>query len=324
MTRIIFTAILALTATGTVRAADDGKRSDMVTRVYDVGFLTRTVKDHPMKSLGLLGPSDEAVEETSEEPEKGALEVETVLAMMQGMTSDWKEPASIQSSETFIVVVHTAPVQKRMEGLLESLRGKRGTTVTCTLKVYAVKGSTGLDGGGIFGEKEGKSFSAKIKANPSLALVQAWTLTGFNGQRVSAWEGQEQSYLKDYDAQVAQESAMADPVIATIREGISFTVRPTVTGPGTVLLDIRAAMAALAGAVEGHQYNAEKMGTLEKPVIRMHHFDTSLLVPDGGLAVIGSFDRASPEPSEEKGPKPEGAEKRYLVAVSVKVREAFK
>jgi hypothetical protein len=321
MKRLCILAALFVAA-AQARAVDKGR--DMVTKVYDVGFLTRAVKDHAFKPLGLLPPHDAAVEAGDEEETSSAMEVETVMAMMQGLTSDWEDPASIQNTENYIVVVHTSEVQRRMEVLIETLKRKRSTTVTCTLQVYTVGGPTGLAGGGVFSKKEGEALAARLASHTNLSLVRAWTLTGFNGQRVAGWDGKEQTFLKDYDAQVAQESAMADPVMATIREGVSFSLRPTVTEPSTVLLDIKTTLAALEGEVQSHQYNAEKLGTLEKPVVRMQAFETSLLLPDGGVAVFGSFDRAKQAPPRPDAKSPAPVEKRFLVVVKVEVREAFK
>ncbi|MHC4597822.1 MAG: hypothetical protein ACYS47_02340 [Planctomycetota bacterium] len=324
MIRLCIMAALFAAAAQASMGIEGGKRTDMVTQVYDVGFLTRAVKDHGFKPLGLIPPPDVEAEEVDEEQETGAMEVGTVMAMMQGLTSDWDEPASIQNTETYIVVVHTVEVQRRMEALLETLKRKRSTTVTCTLRVYAVGGPTGLAGGGVFSEKEGDALTARLGSNPNLRLVKAWTLTGFNGQQVAGWDGKEQTFLRDYDAQVAQESAMADPVIATIREGVSFSLRSTVTEPSTVLLDIKTTLAKLEGEVQGHQYNAEKLGTLEKPLIRIQTFETSLLLPDGGVAVIGSFDRAKPAPTKAGEKDPASPEERFLVVVKARIRVAFK
>jgi hypothetical protein len=324
----IWIAGVALASLALPLWAGEDAGAPYVTRVYDVGFLTRTVKDHPHKPMGMIPPRFEIEPEAPAAAERGGLEVETVTAMLQGVTTDWKDPASIQNTETYVIVVHRETVHKRIETLLESIRKKRGTTVTCMLRAYAVSGPTGLGGEGIFTETEGKAFVKRLESEANVREVRAWTLTGFSGQRIAAWEGVERLYLREYDAEVAQESAVADPMVATVREGMSFTVRPTVARSGEVLLDLKASLATLLGSIEEKNFNAEKMGSMEKPVLHMQEVQTSVLVPAGGYAVMGTF-ASEPKPAPSKTGEGQAAETpktrladRYLLVAHVVVREA--
>ncbi|GEM_PF-2756886 len=319
--------VVLLILSASVCALEEGGSERYVTKVYDVGFLTRSVKDHECKEMGLLPV--ENYEPPKPAVASGGLEAETVLAMMQGLTLDWEEPASIQNTEGYIVVVHKAAVHRRMEALVESLKRKRGTTVTCVVRVYAVEAPTGLAGRGVFGAEAGEAMWERLGTSSALRLVQAWTLTGVNGQKVAAWEGRERTYLRDYDPQVAQESSMADPLVATLREGFAFAVRCTVAGSGHVLADVKASVASLAGEMEDKDFKTEGLGVLEKPEVAVQSFETSLLVPVDGVALIGSFEA---EAATEKG-KPGGesagegsarpADAKHLFAIRVHVREAF-
>jgi len=324
--RYALALIALLLLAGPLLAEETGP--EFLTRVYDVGFLTRTVRDHPFKPLGMITPSYDMDGPVPFEEEERGIEIETVMAMLQGVTADWEDPASIQNTETYIIVVHREPVHKRIGILLDSIRNKRGTTVTCTIEAWSVTGPTGAGSEGVFPEKEGAAFLEKLGSGKNAKRVRAWILTGFSGQKVAAWEGTEQPYLRDYDVEVAQESSIADPMVETLREGMSFAIRPTVAGEGQVLLDIQATLATLLGDILEKDYKTEKMGALDRPVMHIQEFETSLLVPDRGVAVLGSFD--APAGTAPGASRPPGSEKRgtgpvprYLVVVRVKVREAF-
>ncbi|MHC5081364.1 MAG: hypothetical protein ACYTHN_20355, partial [Planctomycetota bacterium] len=331
MNRITGFLVLGVLALAPVAGAEDD-RQGYVTRLYEVGFLTRAVKDHKHHPLGLVPPDDGAMEPGFEEDRTGFMAVETVMATMQGLTSDWDDPASIQNTETCIIVVHKPEMHTRLDSFLETLRRIRGTTVTCTLRTYRILGPTGLPGGGVFSEKEGEAMISRFSTNKNLQLVRAWSLTGFNGQSVAAWEGSERPFLKDYDVEVAQKAAIADPIIWTIREGISFSIRPTVTESAHVLLDIRMTLAMLMGEVVDKHFQAERLGALEMPRICIQDFETSLLIPDGGVAVIGTFDRrqtVKPVVPAKEGEKEKGKEKAkpvldpFFAVVHVKTKKAF-
>lgn len=316
MNRIAAAALLAILVALPAFAADDGTAGETTTKVYDVGFLTRGVLDREYKPLGLLqgeGYMDEPpmIEIESE----GGLDISTVMAMIQGVDEDWEHPASIESTERYIIVVHRKAVHLKIEALLMALRAKVGTTITCTFRAYRAVGAVDLAAGGSFEGKAGEELLAKLVGEGKLVLARSWTLTGFNGQQVASWEGTERPYVRDFDVEVAQDSAIADPIMGTIREGFSFAVRPSLAPPGQIVVDLKASMARLEGEVGEKETKAEMVGSLDVPRMRMLEIETTLFIPDGGIALVGSL---CPAPAGGEGA---AHEERTVLVVGVKAKE---
>src|SRR5262245_23613075 len=142
---------------------------------------------------------------------------------------------------------------------------------------------------------KGDQYSMIIKAvekNLDVHEVNAQILSVANSQRSYITVVNQQSYIADYDVEVAQASFIAEPKIGILQSGVVLDVKPiihydrkymTLELQPTVarvvsLTDFTTTLGGLAGAV-----------TFQLPQLLVQSAFTTAVVPDGGAVLIGGL-----------------------------------
>jgi type II secretory pathway component GspD/PulD (secretin)/tetratricopeptide (TPR) repeat protein len=152
-------------------------------------------------------------------------------------------------------------------------------------------------GGGtfIYGVQDDVTVNAFIrlvsKSQKGYILV-APRLTMFNTQRAHIQISNQMAYVKDWNLGGGGFQVIPDPIIDVISDGIILDVKPIVSADRKfITLEMRATVALLFppppqitqiihGAVGG---------VVELPFVRMQKVKTTVVIPDGGVLVLGGF-----------------------------------
>jgi type II secretory pathway component GspD/PulD (secretin) len=130
-------------------------------------------------------------------------------------------------------------------------------------------------------------------------IVTAPVVVAANRQRVHISVVTQRAYISDYELASGGTglaiAEVAQPIIATLQEGIVLDVRPTISADRKyVTLDLRPTLAGLQnlkaipvnlGTVSAAAINVN----IEVPEIKLQEAYTSVTVPDGGTCLVGGF-----------------------------------
>ncbi len=130
-----------------------------------------------------------------------------------------------------------------------------------------------------------KAESAQIANQQSLSVT--------NGQSAYIGVMNQISYVQDYEAQVAQASAITDPVIGVVNDGIVLEVRPVVAHDrASTILQVKPTIASLVRPFRTQTLTLGNFpATLQLPELRASRAATSAVVPDGATMLIGGLKR---------------------------------
>jgi len=127
----------------------------------------------------------------------------------------------------------------------------------------------------------------ETRAVASWRTITRGTLPVYPGSTVSLSHREERSIVRDYDVEVAERSMIADPVVARVLSGFGLDVRAYLLSDRRVHLTVLADRAALL-EVREVATEATRIGAIEIPRIGTHAVASTISVPDGATAVIGS------------------------------------
>jgi hypothetical protein len=121
------------------------------------------------------------------------------------------------------------------------------------------------------------------------------TGTAESGQRIVLAAATETSYVSDVDTEVAQKSAIGDPVGAIARDGTSVGVRVRFAGAGFVSIETTAEVAALDRPIASFSTQLPEIGSIQLPSYGVTRIGASAVVPDGGgISVACAGDAREP------------------------------
>ena len=116
-----------------------------------------------------------------------------------------------------------------------------------------------------------------------------------NTSRANVTVANQISYVADFEVQIAQAAAMADPIVRVARDGIFLDVRPTVTADRLFTwLEIRPTIATLKRPIPTFQTSLGTGSpvTLMLPELELQKIRTRALVPDRGTLLLGGMKMA--------------------------------
>ncbi|MHC4778812.1 MAG: hypothetical protein ACYTFG_09580 [Planctomycetota bacterium] len=125
-------------------------------------------------------------------------------------------------------------------------------------------------------------------------LLNAPKLTAFNTQRANITLVNQISYVRDYDVEVAQAAAIADPIMGVIQDGLVLDVRPTVSNDRKyITLELRPCVATLVRPIPTLRTTlgmaASSNVTLHMPELVVQKAQATVRVPDGGTILLGGL-----------------------------------
>lgn len=182
---------------------------------------------------------------------------------------------------------HTATIAARVQNLMfnDFLRNKFFQDVMAPM------------GGSLFTY----SFASNITINAFLRMVSraqkgyvlaAPRLTMFNTQRAHIQISNQMAYVRDWNLGGGGFVVIPDPIIDVISDGIILDVKPIVSADRKfVTMEMRATVALLWPPPPQitQIIHAAVGGVVELPFVRMQKVKTTVVVPDGGVVVLGGL-----------------------------------
>lgn len=268
---------------------------EFVGRVHDIRDLTTAFVDRPGHALD-LAPSAGFGFGFFESEEAEALpfyEGETILDLVRESVApgSWDElrSVSIDYRNGMLVVKHTPAVQKEIEAFLEELRARAASQVTVGVRFVRLKGA-GLrslleDGSAaVFGADAESRLAALVSAGEA-SIVHEGAVQCVNTQRVNLTETVRESYLADHDVEIAETSAISDPIFRALETGVVVDVRPVLAGAGdVVVLQVRADVARRRGEMESVE---TPNGHIETPDVDVLKLRSTIATRLGRTVALG-------------------------------------
>jgi type II secretory pathway component GspD/PulD (secretin) len=123
-------------------------------------------------------------------------------------------------------------------------------------------------------------------------IVDAPSLTLFNGQTANLSVINHVSYVKDYDVEIAQASVIAQPIVDIIQDGVILEVRPVVSADKRfITMELRPTVALLKRPIETFSttLGIGSPVVIEIPELNLQRARTTVHMPDGSTLMIGGW-----------------------------------
>ena len=133
-----------------------------------------------------------------------------------------------------------------------------------------------------------------VEKSANIELVNDQVLSVHNTQRAYVSVINQQAYVQDFDVEVAQFQAVADPVINVLNEGIVLDVRPTIHhNRRYITLEVQPTVARVVNLTDFTTTLAGQTAgvTFQLPELEVQSVFTTAVVPDGGSILIGGLSR---------------------------------
>jgi tetratricopeptide (TPR) repeat protein len=133
-----------------------------------------------------------------------------------------------------------------------------------------------------------------VEKSSNVELINDQVLSVHNTQRAFVTVVNQRAYIQDFDVEVAQFEAVADPQINILNEGIVLDVRPTIHHNRRYLtLEIQPTVAKVISLTDFSTTlsGATAPVTFQLPELNVQSVFTTVVVPDGGSILLGGLSR---------------------------------
>ena len=133
-----------------------------------------------------------------------------------------------------------------------------------------------------------------VEKSENVELINDQVISVHNTQRAYVTVVNQRAYVQDFDVEVAQFQAVADPQINVLTEGIVLDVRPTIHHNRRYLtLEIQPTVAQVVALTDFSTTLAGQTAavTFQLPELQVQSVFTTAVVPDGGSILIGGLSR---------------------------------
>jgi len=133
-----------------------------------------------------------------------------------------------------------------------------------------------------------------VEKSENVELINDQVLSVHNTQRAYVTVVNQRAYVQDFDVEVAQFQAIADPQINVLTEGIVLDVRPTIHHDRRYLtLEIQPTVAKVVALTDFSTTLSGQTAavTFQLPELEVQSVFTTAIVPDGGSMLIGGLSR---------------------------------
>jgi general secretion pathway protein D len=133
-----------------------------------------------------------------------------------------------------------------------------------------------------------------VEKSENVEVINSQVLSVHNTQRAYVTVVNQQAYVQDFDVEVAQLEAVADPQINVLTEGIVLDVRPIIQHSRQYLtLEIQPTVAKVVALRDFSTTLAGQTAavTFQLPELEVQSVFTTAIVPDGGSILIGGLSR---------------------------------
>lgn len=253
----------------------------VVLRTYDVSDLCTKLSDHGAPPENLTPSKYDAPPEAEDSEPRAAYDIDVLIEVMKWAVEpgSWEmEGTDIQPKNGRLFIRAIPRVHGRIERMLAWCRKSMDRRVSVDVAVVAVgDGDAAL----LTNALELTADEAQRLLARPLAAV---TLSGFDGQRLGGRAGREISYLRDYEVEIADGAAVADPVTGKVLSGCTAEARACLDGNEGAILHCRLEMSRVAEPLPVHP---TEHGPIELPTKRLTRVEASFWAPLGRTVVAG-------------------------------------
>ena len=257
----------------------------VIRRFYDVSNLTTLVADQLLEpsNLGVSmynAPEPRELAESSSPFEIDSL-IDLIRMTIEPETWDAIEGASIEPKNSQLIVTNIPRVQQGIKAMLDRLGKIASRHVVVDVIALPVNKETAA----LLGQRPRELSPAEAKALGAMKALGTLRVTCFDGQHSVQRSGTRHSYLQDYDVEIAQASAIGDPIRAEVFSGFTAEISATMDlSAKGVLLQCRLERTRLDEKIR--KLDTEH-GPLDLPVLEVTRVNTSLWAPFDRMVVVG-------------------------------------
>lgn len=324
----MFSALLSALAPQAFAEGDDGAR---VPRVYDISDLVEqsngmggTLGTASEESGGALGPAGylggskegsgevgagflKEISGTEGLPGEGGADfsyaevIATTLRNLLGVAESAGDAVTVAENRFLICIVDDAR-HRKVARFLERLREERLTLIQIsTVMVHASPAATLPDGFGDSPYLLGDDLNGKERLLALLGtidgvdLVDVPDLTVFPLQRANVSMIRQVSYIAGYDTHTGvlpKKEDVVVPDIQIVSDGLLVNCQAVLVEDDAISLDLKLILNELIEPVETKE---TPRGPIALPVLNVRRFNTSLVIPAGGAAVLPTANKADGE-----------------------------
>jgi tetratricopeptide (TPR) repeat protein len=131
-----------------------------------------------------------------------------------------------------------------------------------------------------------------VEKNQRIEEIAAPRLTVYDTQRANVSVMTQNSYVSDFDVEIAQAAAIGDPIVQTIRDGIILDVKPIVSADRRfITMELRPTVADLVRPIPTFLTSLATGPpvVIQVPEIAISRVRTTVTMPDGGTLLLGGI-----------------------------------
>ncbi len=131
--------------------------------------------------------------------------------------------------------------------------------------------------------------------------IVAPRLLVYNNTRASMQALRHTSYIKDFDVEIAQASAVANPVVDVVRDGVVLDVRPVVSADRRfITMELRPTVMQLELPIPTFTttLGAGQPVSIQLPNVTLQRVRTTITMPDGATVMLGGMKTAERQKQE--------------------------
>jgi len=273
-------------------AADTGP---LVSRRFGIADLEEPVEARRGWGINLV-PSNYAPPEPPELAEPSPLlPGEGIVDLIGEIVTpgSWKRDGTgIDYRNGMLFVTNTAKVLDRVDALLALLRRRHLWTIDVDATLVDVPTALGrrlLQPNGSVPyllDDARRAALAGALADGTARADERVRVTCLAGGRNTVISGTEFNYVQDYDVEVAEKSAQADPVVLPCRTGVEVDLTPTLRSTEDAV-DIALSVTRARGVDPVRQVSTPH-GPIDAPALKVLRLRGNVLVPLGETAIVGA------------------------------------
>ena len=122
--------------------------------------------------------------------------------------------------------------------------------------------------------------------------IDAPRLLVYNNARANMSHLRQLSYIKDFDVEIAQAAAVANPIIGTVYDGVSLDVRPVVDSDlKFITMELRPSVVTLQTPIPTFTttLGVGQPISIQLPEVTLQRVRTTVTMPDGGTMMLGGM-----------------------------------
>ncbi|HLF92008.1 MAG TPA: hypothetical protein VJB14_00980, partial [Planctomycetota bacterium] len=206
------------------------------TRLYNVEFLTQKVSDHPGTALGL---SQDAIGTTitASDLVSGLLSGEDLVKLIKTnvVEDSWEHvSAGLSVSNGILTATNRRSVHEKIAQYLAYWRGFVGKMIVIDATIVSIdpqllariRSAGNPDRPAILPAEHLRQVLDAAREGKLAEVARTLRVTAHPGQRVNLGEFHRQSYIRDYDVQIATAAVALDPIVDVFSTGMTLDVRP--------------------------------------------------------------------------------------------------